>query len=129
MTILMEMGLIHPPVGLNLFVIQGIAPRSKLRNIVWGTMPFIGLMVLGIVILCFFPEIAPWLPNQVYKGALMGAARFGRGARSGNVPSRIDRAFRVRVRGSSTTSAFARDLLARGCRWLVAASAGPGKRA
>ncbi len=68
MTILMEMGLIHPPVGLNLFVIQGIAPDIKLRNIIWGTMPFIGLMVLGIVLLCFFPEIALWLPNHVYKG-------------------------------------------------------------
>jgi C4-dicarboxylate transporter, DctM subunit len=69
MTILMEMGLIHPPVGLNLFVIQGIAPELKLRNIVWGTMPFIGLMVLGIVALCFFPGIALWLPNHIYKGA------------------------------------------------------------
>ena len=68
MTILMEMGLIHPPVGLNLFVIQGIAPDLKLRNIVWGTMPFIGIMVLGIVLLCLFPEIALWLPNHVYKG-------------------------------------------------------------
>jgi tripartite ATP-independent transporter DctM subunit len=68
MTILMEMGLIHPPVGLNLFVIQGIAPEVKLRNIVWGTMPFIGIMVLGIVLLCLFPEIALWLPNHVYKG-------------------------------------------------------------
>ncbi len=68
MTILMEMGLIHPPVGLNLFVIQGIAPDLKLRNIVWGTMPFIGLMVLGIVLLCLFPEIALWLPDHVYKG-------------------------------------------------------------
>ena len=69
MTILMEMGLIHPPVGLNLFVIQGIAPDLKLRNIVWGTMPFIGIMILGIVLLCFFPEIALWLPNHVYKGS------------------------------------------------------------
>lgn len=68
MTILMEMGLIHPPVGLNLFVIQGIAPDLKLRNIVWGTMPFIGLMVLGIVLLCFFPQIALWLPSHIYKG-------------------------------------------------------------
>ncbi|MFO1311273.1 MAG: TRAP transporter large permease [Burkholderiales bacterium] len=68
MTILMEMGLIHPPVGLNLFVIQGIAPDLKLRNIVWGTMPFIGIMILGIVLLCIFPEIALWLPNHVYKG-------------------------------------------------------------
>ena len=69
MTILMEMGLIHPPVGLNLFVIQGIAPQIKLRNIIWGTMPFILIMVLGIVILCFVPDIALWLPNHVYKGA------------------------------------------------------------
>jgi len=68
MTILMEMGLIHPPVGLNLFVIQGIAPDIKLRNIIWGTLPFIGIMILGIVLLCFFPDIALWLPNQVYKG-------------------------------------------------------------
>ncbi|HEY1091705.1 MAG TPA: TRAP transporter large permease subunit [Rhodocyclaceae bacterium] len=68
MTILMEMGLIHPPVGLNLFVINGIAPEIKLRNIVWGTMPFIGLMVLGILALCVFPEIALWLPNHLYKG-------------------------------------------------------------
>ena len=69
MTILMEMGLIHPPVGLNLFVIQGIAPQIKLRNIIWGTMPFILIMVLGIAILCFVPDIALWLPNHVYKGA------------------------------------------------------------
>jgi C4-dicarboxylate transporter DctM subunit len=67
MTILMEMGLIHPPVGLNLFVIQGIAPDLKLSNIVWGTLPFIGLMVLGIVLLCIFPEIALWLPNRVFE--------------------------------------------------------------
>jgi C4-dicarboxylate transporter DctM subunit len=68
MTILMEMGLIHPPVGLNLFVINGIAPEIKLKSIIWGTMPFIGLMVLGILILCLVPDIAVWLPNHFYKG-------------------------------------------------------------
>ena len=68
MTILMEMGLIHPPVGLNLFVINGIAPQIKLRSIIWGTMPFIGLMVLGIVVLCIFPDIAVGLPNHFYRG-------------------------------------------------------------
>ena len=41
MTILMEMGLIHPPVGLNLFVINGIAPDIPLRKIVWGVLPFL----------------------------------------------------------------------------------------
>ena len=68
MTILMEMGLIHPPVGLNLFVINGIAPEIKLKDIIWGTMPFIGLMVLGILILSLIPEIAMWLPNHYYRG-------------------------------------------------------------
>lgn len=68
MTILMEMGLIHPPVGLNLFVINGIAPDIPLKDIIWGVVPFLLLMVLGILLLCFFPEIALWLPNQ-YKGA------------------------------------------------------------
>ncbi len=65
MTILMEMGLIHPPVGLNLFVINSIAPDIKLRDIIWGTMPFIGLMVLAIFLLSVMPEIALWLPNNV----------------------------------------------------------------
>jgi tripartite ATP-independent transporter DctM subunit len=69
MTILMEMGLIHPPVGLNLFVINGIAPDIKLKSIIWGTLPFIGLMVLGIFILCLIPDIAVWLPNHFYKGS------------------------------------------------------------
>ena len=65
MTILMEMGLIHPPVGLNLFVINSIAPDIKLRDIIWGTLPFIGLMVLAIFLLALMPEIALWLPNNV----------------------------------------------------------------
>lgn len=64
MTILMEMGLIHPPVGLNLFVINGIAPDIPLSRIVWGTLPFIGLMAIGIVLLSLFPDIALWLPNN-----------------------------------------------------------------
>jgi C4-dicarboxylate transporter, DctM subunit len=68
MTINMEMGLVTPPVGLNLFVISGIAPDVKLKQIMWGTLPFLGLMALGIVLLCIFPEIATWLPSQ-YAGS------------------------------------------------------------
>lgn len=64
MTIIMEMGLIHPPVGLNLFVINGIAPDIPFRDILWGVMPFIAIMILAIVILAFAPGIAMWLPNQ-----------------------------------------------------------------
>jgi tripartite ATP-independent transporter DctM subunit len=68
MTINMEMGLVTPPVGLNLFVISGIAPDVRLKQIMWGTLPFLGLMALGIVLLCVFPEIATWLPSR-YAGA------------------------------------------------------------
>ena len=65
MTIVMELGLIHPPVGLNLFVIKNIAPDIPLRDVVWGVVPFVILMTLAVVVLCFLPEIAMWLPDQV----------------------------------------------------------------
>jgi len=68
MTIIMEMGLIHPPVGLNLFVINGIAPDIPLKEIMWGVAPFLVLMVVGILLLCLFPEIALWLPSR-YQGS------------------------------------------------------------
>jgi C4-dicarboxylate transporter, DctM subunit len=63
MTIVMEMGLIHPPVGLNLFVINAIAPDIPLREIMWGTLPFVGLMALAVLLLCLAPGIATWLPE------------------------------------------------------------------
>jgi len=63
MTIVMEMGLIHPPVGLNIFVIKNIAPDIPLGDVMWGTLPFVVLMALSIVILCVFPGIATWLPD------------------------------------------------------------------
>ena len=64
-TINMEIGLIHPPVGLNIFVIQGIAPEIPLSKILWGTLPYVILMMLQIAILCIFPQIATWLPSLV----------------------------------------------------------------
>ena len=65
MTIVMEMGLIHPPVGLNLFVIKNIAPDIPLRDVVWGVIPFVALMMLSIVVMCFVPGIATWFPNWI----------------------------------------------------------------
>ena len=65
MTIVMEMGLIHPPVGLNIFVIKNIAPDIPLGDVVWGVVPFVILMALAVVVLCFAPDIAMWLPDAV----------------------------------------------------------------
>jgi len=64
-TIVMEMGLIHPPVGLNLFVIKNIAPDIPLRDVIWGVLPFVGLMILAVVLLCMFPSVATWLADAV----------------------------------------------------------------
>ena len=65
LTINMELGLITPPVGLNLFVINGITPDVSLPTILRGAFPFMLCMVIAIVILCVFPEIATWLPAKV----------------------------------------------------------------
>ena len=71
LTINMEIGLISPPVGLNLYVINGIAPDIPLKHILLGSLPYVGCMVLAIVILCLFPGLATWLPE-----AVMGPSRF-----------------------------------------------------
>jgi TRAP-type C4-dicarboxylate transport system permease large subunit len=52
-------------VGLNIFVIKNIAPDIPLGDVIWGTVPFVGLMFLAILLLCVFPSIATWLPDVV----------------------------------------------------------------
>lgn len=65
LTINMEIGLISPPVGLNLYVINGIAPDIPLKTILLGSLPYVACMVLAIIILCLFPGLATWLPTAV----------------------------------------------------------------
>lgn len=65
MLINLELALITPPVGMNLFVLQGISPDSKMTQIIKGVIPFGAVMALEILLLCFFPEIATWLPSIV----------------------------------------------------------------
>jgi C4-dicarboxylate transporter, DctM subunit len=72
MTIVMETGLIHPPVGLNIFVIKNIAPDIPLSDIIWGVAPFVVLMLAAVVLICVFPGIATALPDAVM-GAVVGA--------------------------------------------------------
>ena len=69
MTIVMEMGLIHPPVGLNIFVIKNVAPDIPLRDVIWGVVPFVLLMLLAVILISVFPAIATGLPD-----ILMGEA-------------------------------------------------------
>ena len=63
-TLLMEMALITPPVGLNTFVIQGISGEPMLK-VIKGVLPFMALLAVGLVILFLFPDLATWLPSQM----------------------------------------------------------------
>ena len=65
LTINMEIGLIHPPVGLNIYIVSSIAPDVPVTRVMWGTIPYVACMMFAIVILCAFPEIATWLPTQM----------------------------------------------------------------
>ncbi len=68
MTLNMEMGLITPPVGLNLYVVQGIAPDVPLRDILTGALPYVAVLAVGIAILAIFPGMVTWLPDRVLGG-------------------------------------------------------------
>ncbi|MBV8379590.1 MAG: TRAP transporter large permease [Paucibacter sp.] len=67
MNIVMEAGLIHPPVGLNLFVIKNIAPDIGLGEIIKGVLPFVLLMFVAVLLICVFPVLAMGLPDWVMR--------------------------------------------------------------
>jgi C4-dicarboxylate transporter DctM subunit len=68
MVVWLEMGFITPPVGINLFVIQGIARGSSMRDIAVGSTPFVVIMILLVVILFLVPDLALWLPRHMMGG-------------------------------------------------------------
>ena len=61
--ILMELAMITPPVGINLYVVQGLRKRGKIDDVIIGTSPFVITMLLMIIILSVWPQIALWLPQ------------------------------------------------------------------
>ena len=67
MTLNLEAGLVTPPVGLNLYIVQGVAPDIPIAKVLKGVIPFILLLFVGIFILCIFPELATWLPSKMIK--------------------------------------------------------------
>ena len=65
LTLNMEIGLITPPVGLNLYVINGIVKDVELKTVLWGALPFMLCLLFGIFLLAVFPAIATWLPDYL----------------------------------------------------------------
>jgi tripartite ATP-independent transporter DctM subunit len=65
--IVVELGLIHPPVGMNLFVIQAQAPDIDITHIYRGILPFLIAPFVLIALLFVFPQLALWLPAALYR--------------------------------------------------------------
>lgn len=62
--ILMELAMITPPVGINLYVVQGLRKRGKIDDVIIGASPFVVTMLLMLLILSIWPQIALWLPQM-----------------------------------------------------------------
>lgn len=67
LVILLEIGLITPPVGLNLYTIQALQPgKVAMRDVSAGAFPFVLLLLAGVALLIAFPDLALWLPRQMF---------------------------------------------------------------
>ena len=64
--IVVELGLIHPPIGMNLFVIQAQAPEIRTLEIYRGILPFLLAPFALLAIMFLFPQLATWLPGLLY---------------------------------------------------------------
>jgi len=65
MTIILEIGLVTPPVGLNLYIVKSIAPDVPMAHVLLGAAPFLVIDVIVIICVCIWPELAVWLPNKM----------------------------------------------------------------
>ena len=61
----LEVGLVAPPVGINLFIVQGIDKTAKFEEIVKGVLPFVIIMIAGILIVVYFKPLSTWLPKLI----------------------------------------------------------------
>ena len=63
LVVMAELALITPPVGMNLYVVQGIRKEGLITDVIVGTLPFLVMMLLLVVLLWVFPGLALWLPR------------------------------------------------------------------
>jgi C4-dicarboxylate transporter, DctM subunit len=63
LVILIELGMITPPLGLNLFVIQGLQPKATLTDVTVGSFPFMLMMLAGAAVVIAWPQLSLALPN------------------------------------------------------------------
>lgn len=63
--VLLEMALVTPPIGMNLYVVHGVRGKGDIRDIIYGVMPFLAAMLALVALLIATPELATWLPSVV----------------------------------------------------------------
>ncbi len=66
LVIMMEVALITPPLGMNLFIVQGVRGHGSIQEVMRGTLPFAGLMLLMVALLVALPGLALWLPQRMF---------------------------------------------------------------
>lgn len=66
LVLMMEIGLVTPPTGLNLFVVQGVRGQGSVVDVFWGVLPFIGTLILLVALIVIFPAIVLWLPQLMF---------------------------------------------------------------
>ena len=61
-----ELGMITPPVGMNLFVVHGIRPdKGGIEDAIWGALPYAAIMILFTIFLIYAPQVVLWLPAHM----------------------------------------------------------------
>lgn len=64
LVLMAELALITPPVGMNLYVVQGIRKEGSINDVIIGVLPFLMVMLLLVALIWFYPAIVMWLPKQ-----------------------------------------------------------------
>jgi TRAP-type C4-dicarboxylate transport system permease large subunit len=66
LVLMMEVALITPPMGLNLYVVQGIRGRGSINDVFLGVVPFILCMFAVVALIIVFPGVVTWLPDLMF---------------------------------------------------------------
>lgn len=66
LVVMMEIGLITPPIGMNLYVVQGVRGEGSIMEVISGTLPFVILMLAFVGLLIVWPQMALWLPQKLF---------------------------------------------------------------
>jgi len=65
LVMMIEIGLITPPVGVILFILKGMSGDTSLKEIVYGVLPFVGVFLANIALFYLLPQVIMWLPSQM----------------------------------------------------------------